>query len=69
MLGEMYPVRLCLHILPDAPASLKQVLGGTLYGVFGSIRLFYFERYQAGWISQQKVVESAGSLNFRGFRP
>ena len=64
MLGEMYPVRLCLHILPDAPASLKQVLGGTLYGVFGSIRLFYFERYQAGWISQQKVVESAGSFCF-----
>jgi len=31
-------------------------------GAFG----FYFERYQAGWISQQKVVESAGSLNFMG---
>jgi hypothetical protein len=31
--------------------------------VFGSIR-FLFERYQAGWISQQKVVEPAGLLNF-----
>ena len=41
MFGEMYPVRLCLTILSDAPASLKQVSGGSLYRVFGSIRLFY----------------------------
>ena len=33
--------------------------------MFGSVR-FLFERYQASWISQQKVVESAGSLNFMG---
>ena len=53
MLGEMYPVGLCLHILPDAPASLKQVLGGTLYGVFGSIRLFILNvTKQAGFRSK-----------------
>ena len=40
-----------------------QVLGGTFETMFGSIR-FLFERYQAGWISQQKVVEPAGLLNF-----
>ena len=37
-----------------------------LRAVLGSVR-FLFERYQAGWISQQKVVESAGSLNLWGF--
>ena len=34
--------------------------------MFGSVR-FLFERYQASWISQQKVVESASLLKFRGF--
>ena len=34
--------------------------------MFGSVR-FLFERYQASWISQQKVVESACLLKFRGF--
>ena len=44
---------------------ILQVLGGTCETMFGSIR-FLFEHYQAGWISQQKVVEPAGLLNFMG---
>ena len=34
--------------------------------MLGSVR-FLFERYQASWILQQKVVESASLLKFRGF--
>ena len=34
--------------------------------MLGSVR-FLFERYQASWISQQKVVESASLLNLWGF--
>ena len=37
-----------------------------LRDALGSVR-FLFERYQAGWISQQKVVESASLLNLWGF--
>ena len=69
IVGEMYPVGLCLHILPDVSLCDKsRFLVGPRSVMLGSVR-FLFERYQAGWISQQKVVESAGSLNFRGFRP
>ena len=65
-IGEMYPVRLCLHVLPDASLHVcRWFLVGPVSECFGSVR-FLFERYQAGWISQQKVVESAGSLNFYG---
>jgi len=45
---------------------MQMVLGRTCERVFGSVR-FLFERYQASWISQQKVVESASLLKFRGF--
>ena len=43
----------------------RRLLVGPQSVVLGSVR-FLFERYQAGWISQQKVVESASSLNFIG---
>ena len=43
----------------------RRLLVGPQSVVLGSVR-FLFERYQAGWISQQKVVESASSLNFMG---
>ena len=46
-------------------ACMQMVLGRTCERVFGSVR-FLFERYQAGWISQQKVVESAGEALFYG---
>ena len=63
----MYPVRLCLHILPDVLwHDGSRLLAGPWILVFGSVR-FLFERYQASWISQQKVVESASLLKFRGF--
>ena len=63
----MYPVRLCLHILPDVLwHDGSRLLVGPWILVFGSVR-FLFERYQASWISQQKVVESASLLKFRGF--
>ena len=35
-------------------ACMQMVLGRTCERVFGSVR-FLFERYQAGWISQQKL--------------
>ena len=61
------PVGLCLHILSGAFLyHRKWVLGRTSEHVLGSVR-FLFERYQASWISQQKVVESASLLKFRGF--
>ena len=66
IVGEMYPVGLCLHILPDV---LWYDVAGSWSGlrsVLGSVR-FLFERYQASWISQQKVVESASLLNLWGF--
>ena len=47
-------------------ACMQMILGRTCERVFGSVR-FLFERYQASWISQQKVVESASLLKFRGF--
>ena len=63
----MYPEGLCLHILPDVSLCDKsRFLVGPRSVMLGSVR-FLFERYQAGWISQQKVVESAGSLNLWGF--
>ena len=66
IVGEMYPVGLCLHILPDVSLCDKsRFLVGPRSVMLGSVR-FLFERYQAGWISQQKVVESASSLNFYG---
>ena len=51
------------HLAGRSLAWLLQVLGGTFETVFGSVR-FLFERYQASWISQQKVVESAGLLDY-----
>ena len=63
----MYPVRLCLHILPDVLwHDDSRLLVGPSRLVFGNVR-FLFERDQASWISQQKVVESASLLKFRGF--
>ena len=61
----MYPVGLCLHILPDVLWYDVACSWSGLRSVLGSVR-FLFERYLAGWISQQKVVESAGALNFMG---
>ena len=62
----MYPVGLCLHILPDVPVYDDS---GLLVGPPSSAweRSVLFERYQASWISQQKVVESASLLNLWGF--
>ena len=48
------------------PAFQRRLLVGPQSVVLGSVR-FLFERYQASWISQQKVVESASLLKFRGF--
>ena len=66
ILGEMYPVGLCLHILPDVFwHDDSRLLVGPSRLVFGDVR-FLFERNQAGWISQQKVVKSACLLTFMG---
>ena len=65
MSGEMYPVRLCLHILPDASLHISAGSWSGHRHIFGCVR-FLFERYQASWISQQKVVESAGEALFYG---
>ena len=46
-------------------ACMQMVPGWTCERVFGSV-LFLFERYQAGWILQQKVVESPGEALFMG---
>ena len=65
-IGEMYPVRLCLHVLPDASLHVcRWFLVGPVSECLGAFG-FYFERYQASWISQQKVVESAGEALFYG---
>ena len=61
-LGEMYPVGLCLHILQDV---LWHVVAGSWSGLhaYAWERSVLYECFQACWISQQKVEESAGSLN------
>ena len=64
MLGEMYPVKLCLHILPDASLHISAGSWSGHRHVFGCVRLFECNR--AVWIAQQKVVESAGKALFYG---
>ena len=66
-LDEMYPVGLCLHILPDV---LLHVVAGSWSGLhaYAWERSVFYECFQACWISQQKVEESAGSLNLQRYR-
>ena len=62
ILGEMYPVRLCLHILPDASLHISAGSWSGHRHMFGCVRLFECDR--AGWISQHKSCGPGGSLIF-----
>ena len=59
--NEIWPVGLCLHILPGAFNCFTwQVLGRTFGTALGSVRSF-FECFLACWISPRKIGKSAGN--------